>query len=56
MKVSYFVDSDGYALAVFGLIKGFDENNDSKISFGEFVSSLWTLERRDEEIEIAQVS
>lgn len=42
-----------HTCSVFGLIKGFDANNDSKISFGEFVSSLWTLERRDDELEMA---
>ena len=39
--------------AVFNSIKEFDVNKDSKISFGEFVSSLWSLERRDDEQERA---
>lgn len=38
---------------VFGLIKDFDANRDNKVSFGEFVSALWTLEKRDEENELA---
>ena len=39
---------------MFGLIKDFDQNKDNRVSFGEFVSALWTLEKRDEENELVQ--
>ena len=32
---------------IFNMIKDFDINKDSKVSFGEFVSALWTMEKRD---------
>jgi Ca2+-binding EF-hand superfamily protein len=41
---------------VFTLIKDFDENKDQQVSFGEFVSALWTLEKRDEELDMLQAS
>lgn len=43
-----------YYQIVFDLIKDFDADKDSKVSFGEFVSALWTLEKRDEQLEMIQ--
>jgi hypothetical protein len=41
-------------VSVFDLIKNFDANGDNKVSFGEFVSAFWTLEKRDEDLEMIE--
>jgi Ca2+-binding EF-hand superfamily protein len=41
---------------VISLINNFDEDKDQKVSFGEFVSALWTLEKRDEEFDMFHAS
>jgi Ca2+-binding EF-hand superfamily protein len=41
---------------VISLINNFDEDKNQKVSFGEFVSALWSLEKRDEELEMLQAS
>jgi len=41
---------------VFALIGNFDVNQDGKVSFGEFVQSLWHLQRRDDAKEHMAVS
>ena len=41
---------------VFALIGNFDHNGDGKISFGEFVQSLWQLQKIDDAKEVAMVS
>jgi hypothetical protein len=39
---------------VFGIIK--NSTSENKVPFGEFASALWTLERRDDELEIVQAT
>jgi len=34
---------------VFGLIGGFDANQDGRVSFGEFVQALWVMQQGDED-------
>ena len=41
---------------IFSLIKDFDLNKDNKVSFGEFVSALWTMEKRDFTDSLVEVS
>ena len=43
-------------MLVFALIGNFDFNRDGKISFGEFVQSLWQLQRMDDAKEVMMVS
>ena len=38
-------------IIVFGLIGGFDANQDGRVSFGEFVQALWIMQQGDEEDE-----
>ena len=45
-----------FCLLVFALIGNFDFNRDGKISFGEFVQSLWQLQRMDDAKEVMMVS
>ena len=42
--------------AVFQLIGSFDLNMDGKVSFGEFVQSLWHLQKEDDHRELQRVS
>ena len=41
---------------MFALIGNFDFNKDGKISFGEFVQSLWQLQRIDDAKDVMMVS
>ena len=41
---------------MFALIGNFDLNQDGKVSFGEFVQSLWHLQKVDDYKEHMQVS
>ena len=41
---------------VFGLINGFDTNEDGRVSFGEFVQALWSVQQGEEEYEYHSVS
>ena len=53
MKVSdtpsWLKQADHFISAVFGIIGGFDANNDGKVSFGEFVQALWIMQQGEED-------
>ena len=45
-----------FCLVVFALIGNFDINQDGKVSFGEFVQSLWHLQKSDDAKEHYMIS
>ena len=44
------------SVSVFSLIGNFDTNQDGKVSFGEFVQSLWYMQQQDDRQDSMMVS